>query len=253
MPAREYVAGAGGTGHVHVFAGGETGGGGFGGGGAGRVREPRDDGRAGQPTNLWASQSQLMPYDVVLLSCEGGETYNANPPALESYLNAGGRAFGVALPLRVVLGPHRRDAGVHGARGLGHQPRHVDGQRQRRVEGTDGGTPIGGTIVTTLNGSTQTFAKGQASTSGSATSAPSARTASRRASCRFISRGTTPRSGPRTSRRSRGSRTTNRARPGRCTSRSTRRSARPRATTNETGPTYCGRAVYSDLHVAGNP
>jgi hypothetical protein len=23
--------------------------------------------------------------------------------------------------------------------------------------------------------------------------------------------------------------------------------------TNETGPTYCGRAVYSDLHVAGNP
>jgi hypothetical protein len=25
------------------------------------------------------------------------------------------------------------------------------------------------------------------------------------------------------------------------------------ATTNETGPTYCGRAVYSDLHVAGNP
>ena len=34
-----------------------------------------------------------MPYDIVLLSCEGGETYNANPAALEAYLNAGGRAF----------------------------------------------------------------------------------------------------------------------------------------------------------------
>jgi hypothetical protein len=29
----------------------------------------------------------------VLLSCEGGETYKANPPAFEEYLNAGGRAF----------------------------------------------------------------------------------------------------------------------------------------------------------------
>ena len=36
----------------------------------------------------------MMPYDIVLLSCEGGETYNSNPPALEQYLNAGGRAFG---------------------------------------------------------------------------------------------------------------------------------------------------------------
>jgi hypothetical protein len=25
------------------------------------------------------------------------------------------------------------------------------------------------------------------------------------------------------------------------------------STTNETSPTYCGRAVYSDLHVGGNP
>ena len=51
---------------------------------------------AGAPasyTNLWATRRSLMPYDIVLLSCEGGETYNANPPALESYLNAGGRAF----------------------------------------------------------------------------------------------------------------------------------------------------------------
>jgi hypothetical protein len=42
---------------------------------------------------LWNSQSSLMPYDAVLLSCEGGETYRPNPSALEQYLNAGGRVF----------------------------------------------------------------------------------------------------------------------------------------------------------------
>jgi hypothetical protein len=35
-----------------------------------------------------------MPYDVVLLSCEGDETYNSQPQVLEAYLNAGGRVFG---------------------------------------------------------------------------------------------------------------------------------------------------------------
>jgi hypothetical protein len=51
----------------------------------------------GAPTSwtaLWDKQTDMMPYDIVLLSCEGGETYNANPSVLEQYLNAGGRAFG---------------------------------------------------------------------------------------------------------------------------------------------------------------
>jgi hypothetical protein len=42
---------------------------------------------------LWSSQASLMPYDAVLLSCEGGETYRPNPGVLEQYLNAGGRVF----------------------------------------------------------------------------------------------------------------------------------------------------------------
>jgi hypothetical protein len=92
LPTTEYVAGAGGTGHVHVFSGGKNGG-----GGGGMVGQPEQPSMTGAPpsnTSLWASQADLMPYDIVLLSCEGGETYDANPPALEAYLNAGGRAFG---------------------------------------------------------------------------------------------------------------------------------------------------------------
>jgi hypothetical protein len=100
LPMTEYVAGAGGSGHIHVFAGGEVNAGGRRGGGAGGVGgvgTPENPGMTGAPasdTTLWDSQAHLMPYDITLLSCEGGETYNANPPALEAYLNAGGRVFG---------------------------------------------------------------------------------------------------------------------------------------------------------------
>jgi hypothetical protein len=93
LPDAEYGAGAGGTGHIHVFSGGTTGGGGTGGGGVGRIENPPMSGAPTSSTSLWDSAAHLMPYDILLLSCEGGETYNANPPALESYLNAGGRAF----------------------------------------------------------------------------------------------------------------------------------------------------------------
>ena len=43
--------------------------------------------------NMWNSLADLEKYDVSLFSCEGGETAAANPPILESYVNAGGRAF----------------------------------------------------------------------------------------------------------------------------------------------------------------
>src|SRR6202035_2855711 len=66
----------------------------FGGGSVGKAETPAMSGAPVSSTDLWSTQAQLMPYDIVLLSCEGGETYNANPPVLESYLNAGGRAFG---------------------------------------------------------------------------------------------------------------------------------------------------------------
>jgi hypothetical protein len=97
-----------------------------------------------------------MPYDVVLLSCEGGETYNANPQALETYLNSGGRAFGSHYHYAWFSGPLA--------------------SMQSYTTPADWGTnlatwmtsaslsngPVGGDIVQTLNGSTQPFPKGQA-------------------------------------------------------------------------------------------
>ena len=85
LPKTEYTAGAGGTGHVHVFSGGDKGGG----GGVGTPEKPSMAMAPESDLNLWVDAAHLMPYDIVLLSCEGGETYNANPAALESYLNDG--------------------------------------------------------------------------------------------------------------------------------------------------------------------
>ncbi len=83
----EYVAGAAATGHVHIFSGGGSGGIG---GGVGQPEQTPMTGAPSSSTSLWDTQSDLMPYDVVLLSCEGGETYKAIPQSLEDYLNAGG-------------------------------------------------------------------------------------------------------------------------------------------------------------------
>src|ERR1700722_4847752 len=91
LPKTEYTAGAGGTGHVHVFSGGAAGG--KGGNGVGTPEKPSMAMAPESDLNLWVDAAHMMPYDIVLLSCEGGETYNANPAALESYLNDGGRAF----------------------------------------------------------------------------------------------------------------------------------------------------------------
>jgi len=160
LPTTEYVAGGGGTGHVHVFAGGDTGG--FGAGGT--AETPGMTGAPASPTSLWASQSQLMPYDVVLLSCEGGETYNANPQALEAYLNAGGRAFGSHYHYAWFSGPigsgQAYTAPADWGTNLATWTANGNGTGGGGFFG--GGTPIGGAIVTTLNGSTQTFAKGVA-------------------------------------------------------------------------------------------
>ena len=91
LPASEYVAGTGTSGHIHVFSGGNLDGGSVSAGGA--PENPAMPGAPPSSTSLWANQAQLMPFDVVLLSCEGDETYAANPPVLEQYLNAGGRVF----------------------------------------------------------------------------------------------------------------------------------------------------------------
>ena len=84
----EWVSGAGGTGHVHIFQGG--------GGRRGGGTQPGPAMAGGSPasqTALWTSGMAMQPYDIVILSCEGGEDPNANPTALNDYGNLGGRVF----------------------------------------------------------------------------------------------------------------------------------------------------------------
>lgn len=84
VDASEYTPGDPGEGRVHIFQG-----------------EPRGD-RAAPNTQpaaplssgaLWTSLEKLLPYDILLLSCEGEETGGMNQQALHDYASAGGRVF----------------------------------------------------------------------------------------------------------------------------------------------------------------
>jgi hypothetical protein len=97
-----------------------------------------------------------MPYDIVLLSCEGEETYNAVPANLESYLNVGGRAFASHFQYAWFSGPIDQTSGQTytapadwGTNLATWSP-----------DSTDSNSSIGGQLVTTLNGSTKPFSKG---------------------------------------------------------------------------------------------
>jgi hypothetical protein len=158
LPTSEYVAGpGGGGGHVHVYSGGTGGGGGRGGGGVGTQEMPPMMGAPASDMNLWSSQDQLMPYDITLLSCEGGETYNANPPVLESYLNAGGRVFASHFHYAWFAGPI-------GTMQNYTAPADWGTNLAAWTPGSNGmnSGAIGGIIDTTLNGSTMAFPKGVA-------------------------------------------------------------------------------------------
>jgi hypothetical protein len=75
----EFVAGPGGTGHVHLYNGV---------GGVGLPSSPDAQG-------LWNDAAQLSKYDVVMLSCEGEEhnENKTNMKAMQDYANMGGRVF----------------------------------------------------------------------------------------------------------------------------------------------------------------
>jgi hypothetical protein len=156
LPMSEFVAGAGGSGHIHVFSGGDPGAQ-TGKGAIGQIESPGWSSTAPtSSTNLWDSQAHLMPYDILLLSCEGGETYNANPGVLEAYLNAGGRAFSSHFHYAWFAGPIQTgqmysapmDWGTHLATWTGGPG--------------DDGAQANGIIEQTLNGSTMAFPKGVA-------------------------------------------------------------------------------------------
>jgi hypothetical protein len=157
LPDSEYAAGAGTTGHVHVFSGGGTGGKG-GGGGAGTPEKPGMTGAPASDTDLWngPTGANMMPYDIVLLSCEGAETYDANPAGLEAYLNAGGRAFGSHFHYAWFAGPLSSKQAYTA-------PADWGTNLATWTAGSNGnGNQANGKIVQTLNGSTAPFPKGEA-------------------------------------------------------------------------------------------
>ncbi len=156
VSGNEYVAGTSKAGHIHIFSGGL----------AGQSTKQQAASDIGVPelnvianapassSGLWSTQQQLMPYDIVLLSCEGGETYQANPPALEAYLNAGGRVFGSHYHYTWFSGPLGSTQGYTAPADWGTN------LATWTKDGGDSSSDIGGIIDTQLNGSTQPFAKG---------------------------------------------------------------------------------------------
>jgi hypothetical protein len=163
VSANEYVAGPSTAGHVHIFAGGEPGGH-SGNHTIGWQQTPAFPGAPNSFTGLWATQAQLMPYDITLLSCEGGETWSANPPALESYLNAGGRAFASHYHYGWFGGPIASGKWYRPPLPPVYAPPADWGTNLATWTKDVGGSEnlIGGIIDTTLNGSTAPFPKGVA-------------------------------------------------------------------------------------------
>jgi hypothetical protein len=97
-----------------------------------------------------------MPYDVTLLSCEGNETYAANPAALETYLDAGGRVFASHYHYAWFAGSIGTNQGYTAPQDWGPNLAAWNNNANNALG------PIGGILVTTLNGSSQPFPKGVA-------------------------------------------------------------------------------------------
>jgi hypothetical protein len=157
VSAREYTAGADDSGHVHLFAGGRAAVDGGDDSGVGVAESPPVPGAPPSDKALWASQAQLMPYDLALMSCEGGETYDANPAALEAYLNAGGRVLASHFHYAWFAGPIASRQGYAAPVDWGSSlatwtPGH----------GEDDTGAMGGVIDTTFNGLPNPFPGGYA-------------------------------------------------------------------------------------------
>jgi hypothetical protein len=254
LPASEYVAGTATGGHVHIFSGGNpmAGGRGMGGmagmggmggmGGAGRPETPPMPGAPASATSLWSTQDQLMPYDIVLLSCEGGETYDANPQALEAYLNAGGRAFASHYHYSWFSGPLNSGQAYTAPADWGNN------LAAWTANGGQANGPVAGVIDTTLNGSTQPFPKGQALAQWLALVGALGTDGVPAADLAIYQ----PRDNAQVAATNTASQPWITASP--WTLYFSFDTPVTAAATSEGGaPAYCGRAVFSDLHVAGNP
>jgi hypothetical protein len=156
LPMSEYVAGAGGNGHIHMFSGGDPNAPG-GKGSDGMLEAPGWSSTAPTSnTDLWDSQAHLMPYDILLLSCEGGETFKANPTVLEQYLNAGGRAFSSHFHYAWFAGP------LATAQAFSAPPDWATNLATWTGGAGDDGSQANGIIEQTLNGNAMPFPKGVA-------------------------------------------------------------------------------------------
>jgi hypothetical protein len=137
LDAAEYEPGATGPGRIHIYHGATWPGG-----------SPAPDTATAAPapeTALWDSDTDLMPYDVVLLSCEGVETVGLNSQNLFDYANAGGRVFASHLHYAWFTDPAGPFVGENLA---------------TWTTGTQDIGNINGVILTTYNG--LAFPKGQA-------------------------------------------------------------------------------------------
>ena len=90
VDASEYASGTD-DGRIHIFQGTK----GPSGRGGGGTRDAPNTTVPAPPsaTGLWQSADELMKYDIVLLSCEGRETQGLNREALHDYASRGGRVF----------------------------------------------------------------------------------------------------------------------------------------------------------------
>jgi hypothetical protein len=147
MALSEFTSGPSSSGHIHIFTGGPLG------ALAGGLGAPPSSSGA-----LWDSLTDLEKYDVSLFSCEAAETTNANPPLLEQYVNAGGRAFLSHYHYAWLAGP------LQGGAGAGYTANADWGSNlaswNSNDQGADEGAIIGAKISTTLNVGGGTFAKG---------------------------------------------------------------------------------------------
>ncbi len=248
----EYVPGASMAGHIHLFAGG-TGTSKPSPTSQGAQEAPSTPGAPASDMALWDSSDHLMPYDITLLSCEGGETYDAKPANLETYLNAGGRVFASHFHYAWFSGPM--------------------GSSQTYTAPMDWGTnlatwsqastsnygPIGGVVDQTLNLNGMPFPKGQAlqqwlNLVGALSTGQ-----------KGVAIGDVPIFDPRYNAvvaapqkpsqpwiTSDGSGTGGMAGKTMYFSFDTPVNLNPTVTPDPSGMSYCGRAVFSDLHVGGS-
>jgi hypothetical protein len=160
---KEFTSGPSATGHVHLFTG------------AGMAL---DGGGAGAPAgedSLWNTLASMEKYDVSLFSCEGRETTGADPKILEQYVNAGGRAFTSHFHYSWLAGPIDTDSseGPYGGKtyqqnadwaSLASWYNADPGVLQGTYFHANGSDLIGVKIDTELNGDAGVFPKGEALT-----------------------------------------------------------------------------------------